>query len=253
MEKVCGLQKFLDALVPPQAKAITDLRLIIRHHYYAKDTQMPPKLIFGLLPVKGTIMKLKGLKDLEIVLAPGSSQEVRARRYLDDLSVTLPTFPGITALSDLRLRTLRVTIEADFGKGDDINDTFPSFGARGERAGIENWLRRFELELHVGFLVDLDREPLSPFAIRQNDDAIRIPAWSTDEAIQKNLATRKLNVEIRREENEEFQDAQERSIRAGHIPIWTLEEIEKMAESARRSVRISRELNIRLGRRVERY
>lgn len=190
------------------------------------------------------------MKDLEIVLIPRLTEEVRARRYLDDLSDSLPFYPGIIAFSDLRLRSLRVAVEADFGKGDDVNDTFPAFAARGEREEVEKWLRRFELELHVGSLIDTERDPMPPFAIKQNDDAIRIPPWSTDEAIENNLATRKQNVETRRLENEEFRDDQERSLRAGHPGIWTLEEIEKMADTARYSVRIRRELNLLIRRRA---
>jgi hypothetical protein len=158
--------------------------------------------MFGLVPVKGTTTRLRGLKDLEIVLVPRLTEEIRARRYLDDLSDSLPFYPGIIALSDLRLRSLRVTIEADFGLGNDVNDTFPTFAARGEREEIEKWLRLCELELHVGSLIDTERDPMPPFAIKQDDDAIRIPPWSTDEAIEANLATRKKNVETRRLENE---------------------------------------------------
>lgn len=232
-EKICGLQKLIDALVPPQAQAIARLRLIVRHHYYAKNNQTPLKLTFGMFPVKGTIMRLKGLKDLEIVLALGTSHEIRARRYLNDISESLPNLPGIIALSDLRLRSLRVTLEADFGGGDDINDTFPTFAARGEREEVEKWLRRFELELHVGSLVDLDREPMPSFAIKQDDDAIPIPPWSTDEAIERALAQRGRYIEAYWLENEEFEDAQRSRVMAGHIPIWTLDEFQKMAETAR--------------------
>lgn len=249
-EKICGLQKLLEALVPPQAKAITRLWLIIRHHYYARNNQTPAKLIFGLVPVKGTIMRLRGLKDLEVVLALSTSEEVRARRYLDDLSVALPNFPGLIVLSDLLLRSLRVTVEAAFGKGDDARDTFPTFAARSERQEVEHWLRRFELELHVGSLIDTERDPMPPFAIKQNDNAIRIPPWSTDEAIENNLAIRKQNVETRRLENEEFRNDQERSLRAGHPGIWTLEEIERMADTAKYSVRIRREVNLLIRRRA---
>lgn len=195
-------------------------------------------------------MRLRGLKDLEVVLALSTSEEVRARRYLDDLSVALPNFPGLIVLSDLLLRSLRVTVEAAFGKGDDARDTFPTFAARSERQEVEHWLRRFELELHVGSLIDTERDPMPPFAIRQNDNAIRIPPWSTDEAIENNLAIRKQNVETRRLENEEFRNDQERSLRAGHPGIWTLEEIERMADTAKYSVRIRREVNLLIRRRA---
>ena len=235
-EKVCGLQKFTEALAPPQAKAIARLRLIFRHTYWAKDDQTPPSLRFGVIPGKSTILRLKGLKDLQIVLAPRIVEKKAARRYLALLSQSLPNSPGIIALSDLRLRSLRVTVEGDFGKGEDVRDTWPTFAARGEREEVEQWLRRFELELHVGFLVDTDLDPMPPFAIKQNDDAIRIPPWSTDEALETARVERARNVEIRRLENEAFQIDQEDCIRAGHPPPWTLEEMERMAESARYGV-----------------
>lgn len=232
-DRICGLQKLTEALAPPQAKAIARLRLIVRQHYRAKNNHTPPSLVCGVMPGKGTIMKLKGLKDVEIVLAPHFSEKIQARRYLSDLSMSLSNFPGIIALSDLRLRTLRVTVESDYGKGDDIYNFIPTFYSRGEVDEIENWLRHFELKLHVGFLVDTDREPMPPYAIKQNDDAIRIPSWSTDEEIKKAPADRRRRKEIHRLENEEFQDIQERRIMNGHLPIWTLDELQSMAESAR--------------------
>jgi hypothetical protein len=233
MEKVCGLQKLTDALAPPQAKAIAHLRLIVRQHYFAKNNQTPPSLVHGVIPGKGAIMKLKGLRDVEIVLAPRIVEKIRARRYLTDLSMTLPNFPGIIALSDLRLRSLRVTVESEFGKANDIYNFSPTFYSRGKTDEIEDWLRCFELKLHVGFLVDTDREPMPHFAIKQNDDAIRIPPWSTDEAIKKARVDRRRRKEIHRLENEEFQDPQERRLMNGHLPIWTLDELHEMAESAR--------------------
>jgi hypothetical protein len=232
-DKVCGLQKLTEALAPPQAKAIARLRLIVRQHYWSKDNHTPPSLVYGVMPGKGTIMKLKDLKDVELVLAPRIIEKIRARRYLADLSMSLSNFPGILALSDLRLRSLRLTVESEFGSAKDIYNFIPTFYSRGEVDEIEEWLRHFELRLHVGVLIDTDRESMPPFAIKQNDEAIRIPPWSTDEAIKKARADRRRRKEIHRLENEEFQDQQERRLINGHLPIWTLDELQSMAESAR--------------------
>lgn len=128
---------------------------------------------------------------------------------------------------------MRVTVEADFGRGNDFYNILPIFYSRRETDTIEEWLRYFELKLHVGFLVDTGREPMPPFAIKQDDDTTRIPPWSTDEAIKKARADRFRRKEIHRLENEEFEAIQERRIMAGHPPIWTLDEFQKMTELAR--------------------
>jgi hypothetical protein len=83
----CGLRRFVDALAPPQAKAIARLRLVIEHAYMFKKNHILQSLAFGVIPGKGTIMKLKGLKDLEIVLAPLLFEETIAPRYLSELSI----------------------------------------------------------------------------------------------------------------------------------------------------------------------
>jgi hypothetical protein len=75
-------------------------------------------------------MKLKGLKDLEVVLAPLVVEEVQAHRYLVDIDVSFRYLPAITALRELRLRSLRVTIEAD-SIGDNDGQGLKRFSSQG--------------------------------------------------------------------------------------------------------------------------
>lgn len=162
-------------------------------------------MIFGVNPGKSAILKLKGLKDLEVVLAPMIRQEKDAQSYLVELQFTLPNFAGMIALKALQLRSLRVTMEAQFVRENDDHDMFPTFTDRGEVEEIERWLKRFELELHVGSSVAAGHEPMPPFAVRQNDDAIRIPPWSTDEALERVRVEREERCETYQLENEHFE------------------------------------------------
>lgn len=198
-----------------------------------------PSLTFGVIPGKGTIMKLKGLKDLEIVLTPLLFEETIASHYLSELSVDFKWSPVMQSLEELQLRTLRITIKAECA-GEDGGDgfvTFPTFSSRAETGEIEQWLRDLELDLHVGTMVAIGRKPWPSFAIKQDDDAIRIPPWSTDEALEKVRVEKEKRNEQYRLEDQAFAAAQERLIKAGHPRAWTVEELGELAETSRREAR----------------
>ena len=48
----CGLRKFVDALAPPQAKAIARLRLVMLHGHILKSGNLHPSLLFGAIPAR---------------------------------------------------------------------------------------------------------------------------------------------------------------------------------------------------------
>ena len=208
---------------------------------------MLPSLKFGVNPGKGTITKLKGLKDVEIVPAPLIRDKRRARAYIKELDSTWPDFPGIAALAGLSLRSLRITVEAEYMRESDYIDMFLTFYSRGEVHKIERWLRQLELELHVGVPAATGREAMPAFAIEQDDDAIRLPPWSTDEALERVRVEKEERWEIYRLENEQFEDAQARLVRAGHPPVWTLHGMREMAESSKRSVAFQRSMAQKYG------
>ena len=226
----CGLRKFVDALAPPQAKAIARLRLVMLHGHILKSGNLHPSLLFGAIPSKTTIMKLKGLKDLEIVLAPEFFEETKAETYFSDIARDLESLPMMQSLKELRLRTLRITVEAKFTDADDGRVKFPTFSSKGEIGKIETWLRELELRLHVGTMVAIGREPWPPFAIRQDDEAIRIPPWSTDEGLAEGRVEKERQYDIYRRENQAL-------YRDDHSPVRTREELFDLAESASQATR----------------
>jgi hypothetical protein len=204
-----------------------------------KKNHILQSLAFGVIPGKGTIMKLKGLKDLEIVLAPLLFEETIAHRYLSELSIDVQWLPVMQSLEELQLRRLRITIEAEFA-GEDEGDgfvNFPTFSSRGETGEIEQWLRDLELKLHVGTMVAIGVKDWPSFAVKQDDDAIRIPPWNTDEALEKVRFEKERRNEQYRLEDEAFAAAQQRLISAGHPRAWTLEKLGELAETSRREAR----------------
>lgn len=159
----CALRKFVDALAPPEVKAITCLRLAIEHDYIFKNNDVLPSLIFGAIPGKGPT-------------------------YSSDIATDIGSLPAMQSLVELRLRILRITVEAEFADGDDGWIKFPTFSSKGETSKIEKWLRDLELRPVVGTMVAIYREPWPSFAIRQDDDKVPIPPWSTDEGLTKGRA-----------------------------------------------------------------
>lgn len=233
----CALRKFVDALAPPQAKAITRLRLVMLHSYLWKSGNIVSSLLFGAIPCKATVMKLKGLKDLEIVLAPDILKETKAETYFSDIARDLESLPMMQSLKELRLRTLRIAMEAESADADDGRVKYPTFSSKGEIGKIEMWLRELELRLHVGTMVAIGREPWPPVAIRQDDETIQIPPWSTDEGLARGRAEKERQYDIHRRENQAIVAAQEALVRDGHGPVWTRQELDDLAESARQETR----------------
>lgn len=86
-------------------------------------------------------------------------------------------------------------------------------------------------------MVAIGRKPWPSFAIKQDDDTIRIPPWSTDEALEKVRVEKEKRNEQYRLEDEAFAAAQERLIMAGHPRAWAIEELGELAETSRREAR----------------
>lgn len=201
------------ALAPPQLKAFKRMRIVLEHVYYERITEAwsTPKL--GRLPDKKTMQKFTGLQDLEIVLNPQFWEEPRARQYLVHLSNHFtPHFSHhsesmewLKALPDLQLKSLRVTVEAEFselGKYEKSN-SFPTFTSRGETEVIKQWLRQAELDLHFGYNVVSRQEPV-PFRVKQDDVAISIPPWATPEGLENFDLAKEEEARLTRMEGEEF-------------------------------------------------
>jgi uncharacterized protein YdaT len=72
---------------------------------------------------------------------------------------------------------------------------------------------------HVGELVASGAEPVPSFAVRQDDDAIPIPPWSTDEATAKAWVEKARLDEIERLEDQAFRAAQEAAMGDEYGPI----------------------------------
>lgn len=161
---VCGLSNFVKALAPQQAKAITKLRLVVGQEYHLKGNATLEELVFGTLPGKGIMTKLKGLKDFEIVLVPVFFEERHLEPYSTDLSLHFQRV-CMHMLEELRIRSLRITLKAEFANIGDDSDIFPTFSSKGETEEIEKKLRDVELTLHVGTMVAIDRTTLPSYAI----------------------------------------------------------------------------------------
>ena len=238
-----GLEGFAEDLAPLQLKAFKWLRIILEHVYFGRNNDPSRSVGFGRVPEKKAKRKFTGLKDLEIVLNPQFWAEEEAHIYCQHLDKYLvhdrdsyysQSMGWLQVLLDLRLNSLRVMVEAEIcemGRGEK-RSLFPTIFSKGQTDTTRKWLRKTELDLRFDEDVVRVDEPVL-FGVKQDDDAIRIPPWSTDEALETARVERARNVKIRRLENEALQDDQEDRIRTGHLPIWTLEEMERMAESAR--------------------
>jgi hypothetical protein len=123
-----AVQEFVDALVPAQAKAISRLRVVLSTAY-----RRPFDLIISALPSRATLGRLEGLSDLEIVLAPffDIMVEMKAVHLMQGLDCEFVNAPEMQSLQDLRLKSFRLTMEAEFEDGHD-NATV-SFTQKGER------------------------------------------------------------------------------------------------------------------------
>jgi hypothetical protein len=85
-----AFSRLLDQMSPPQRVAIARLRLVVEHHYDEKGG--PIGLPWRSMPDKKTILKLKGLRNLEIVLSPSFWEQCDANDYITQLvdKLTLP-------------------------------------------------------------------------------------------------------------------------------------------------------------------
>ena len=140
--------------------------------------------MIGPMPAKSTIARLRGLKNVEIVLAPDVADETDsdASLFISGLEQTFMRSCGMQSLVYARLRSLRVTMDArfrDFGAR-----ATPSFVDRGEKEMVEGWLREAEMRLHFGLVLSEDA-PMPDFGTVQNDENVQIPHWATPEALEQ--------------------------------------------------------------------
>lgn len=200
-----GLDAFVEALAPPQLRALSRMRFVVEHVYYELNTQIYRSLSFGNLPVKSTMQMMTGLKDVEIVLSPQLWDETEARRYLDNLAESFREMDWIQTLRELRPKRLRLTVEADFHKHRyEKSEPFPTFASRGEAQMIGDWLRHRELQLHFGKRVAYGIEPVPPYGVQQNDRKVSTPPWATPEGIRKFDLARPEEARLTRLADEEF-------------------------------------------------
>lgn len=88
----------------------------------------------------------------------------------------------LQALPELRLKSLRMTVEAEYGQTGmyEKSKRLPTFTSKGEIEIIKKWLRQTELNLQFGDDVVGMEEPV-PFGVKQIDDGISSPPWATPE------------------------------------------------------------------------
>ena len=143
-----------------------------------------PHIMIGPMPVKSTMARLKGLKNLEIVLALDVAEEIDsdASLLISGLEQAFMRSPGLQSLVRARLRSLRVTMETSF---QDLGArAIPTFVDRGEKDMVEGWLREAEMRLQFGSVLSEDT-PMPNFGIAQNDENVRMPHWATPEALEQ--------------------------------------------------------------------
>jgi hypothetical protein len=193
-DKVPGLEGFVDDLAPPQLRAFKRMRIVLEHVYLGENTEDCRCLKFGWLPEKKVMRKFTGLKNLEIVLNPQLWDEERGAEYLSHLdthfvpdhnSYYSQSMGWLQALPELRMKSLRVTVEAEYGEYAmyERSRLFSTFTSRNEVEMIKNWLRQTELDLHFGEKAVTVRDRV-PFGVKQDDDAIGVPPWATAEALK---------------------------------------------------------------------
>jgi hypothetical protein len=170
-----AFSRLLDQMSPPQRQAIACLRLIVEHRHDSRGG--PLSLPWRIWPEKKTILKLKGLKDLEIVLSPHFWGKCSADTYLTLLVRCLRPNPTMQVLKVLCLRSLRISIEPQFDQKyiDGIHATFAS---RDETAITKKWLKYTELEMQFSRMVALGRDRKPFYGSRQDDPTSRARPWA---------------------------------------------------------------------------
>jgi hypothetical protein len=205
-----GLEALAEDLAPPQLKAFKRLRIVLEHVYFGLPNDPDRSVGFGRLPDKKAMRKFTGLKNLEIVLNPQFWANEEARFYCQHLNEHFvhdrdnyycQSMSWLQALPDLRLNSIRLVVEAEIcemGRSE-VRRRFPTISSKGQTETIKKWLRQTELDLHFGEDVVRVDEPVL-FGVKQNDDAIRVPPWATQEGLEEYLARPE---EIRRARLEE--------------------------------------------------
>ena len=190
-----GLKGLIDDLAPPQLRAFKRMRIVLEHVYFGGNNDISRTVGFGCLPDKKAVRKMTGLKDLEIVLNPQIWDEEEAHNYVKHLdkhfvpdynTYYCSSMAWLQALPELRLNSLRVTVEAEFGEmgRSETSRRFPTFASKGQIDTIKNWLRQTELNLHFGEDVVRIQEPVL-LGVKQDHDTIGVPPWATEDALKR--------------------------------------------------------------------
>lgn len=161
--RICGLRPFVDALVPAQAKTITRLRMVVQCSYRGPAREMLLCAHYAPIFCKGTIKKLEGLRELQIVLAPLLTAEPKAHYFLTDLWGDFRYARTQRKLAEKGVKSLRIAMEAEFVDADrlgEMESSYLTFAGRNETAEIEKWLEKTGVELLFGRSVADGLQPL---------------------------------------------------------------------------------------------
>lgn len=169
----CLLRHFLSALVPAQARAIANLRMVIRCTYNDRNV-----VEHQADPGKSSIERLTGLQDVEIVMAPTFVIEPNARRLKSDLTQILLLPTGLSDLASNRIKFVRFTMEVEYlDYGATADGGHPTFAAKQETEEIEAWAEKIEVGLQFGTMVMRGSRPLPrDHRVVQNDNTSGEPS-----------------------------------------------------------------------------
>lgn len=179
--KNCLLRYSINALAPAQVIAMAHLRIVIDCMYYS-DRRRDDEYL-QLAPVSGRVAmdRLKGLRDLEIVISPYFWREEKVSRFLGDLCTQLIYEDGMQELVKPPIRPLRLTMEPEYrdqdAEDEEIENTYLTFSGRNETEKIEKWLQKAEIELQFGHDVSSGVRPLPiDDRIIQSDNTRGVPS-----------------------------------------------------------------------------
>jgi hypothetical protein len=136
------------------------------------------------MPDKKTILKLKGLRDLEMVLSPSFWEKCDANDYITQLVIKLKPCPTLQVLKILCLRSLRITLEPQFDQRY-YDGIYATFASRNETDILKYWLKQTELELHFNRYVALGEDPVPSYGIKQDDPTSRARPWASPEDLEE--------------------------------------------------------------------
>lgn len=168
----CLLRHFLNALVPAQARAIANLRIVLRCNYDDRNV-----VEHQADPGKSSIEKLTGLQDVEIVMAPTFIIEPNARRLKSDLTQKLLLPTGLSNLVSNRVKSMRFTMEVEYPNHEsELSGGYPIFATKQETEEIEAWAEKIEVGLQFGTMVMRGARPLPrDHRVVQNDNMRGVP------------------------------------------------------------------------------